>query len=1213
MTISSSTRKAGPFTGNGTTATYPFTFKVFQASDLLVVRTSLAGVETTLTLTTDYTVSLNADQNSSPGGSVTLVAGNLATGLLLTMTSQVPYTQTTDLTNQGGFYPQVITNSLDKLTIQTQQLQEQVDRSAKLPLSSSADPDSLVADITLLADNIADINTVVNNIGDVNDVADNMADVNIVADNLVDVTNFADVYQGAKASDPTLRNDGSALQAGDLYFNTTNSEMRVYGGTLWKSGFAGTLSVQRFSGNGSTTAFTLTSAPAGENNTQVYISGVYQQKDTYSVSGTTLTFSSAPTIGTDNIEVVTISTLALGQSDSALSIFVQSGTGAVSRTVQSKLRESVSVKDFGAVGDGNRQGGGTDNSAVLQNALDYLNSVGGGTLRVPAGVYRLNTALTAYSNITIEMDGAALFDITNISSGTGAILVTGTANSEVNLGVAATRGDNTLTTATAHNLAVGDWVLVHGVIDCLSTDANDISGANWRLGSSTAGGSKVYFGEFVEVKEVTSSTGLTLGQRLLFPGYGLAAVGSGARSCSTVRKINWAENFWIVGGGVVSYSATQVANQGRGFLRLTYCRNSGVRNSSGDFTLQAGAFARYDNCLNCAVDNVTVTHSANLDVDAFAHSDYNSWKVVSSTNTRLRVFDIHGSQGADETYVNGGWPCINTDISGGSYKNLHAAVTSHGGSYGICYHDFFAIDCRQSVFNRARFFTIDGINVKTSNTSSVGSVQLNSWGACDGSVTNCHFDGSVYAIRAEFENVSAMGPFKRNLNISNNYFSRNTRAVMLFPSPTGTVTFNATTDIATISGNVFENGQSIVFSGGTLPAELNTSTTYYVVERSGNTFKVAASVGGAAINLSTAGSGTITAIATSSELSGITVANNTIVDATDYGIYIGNYVSGVVVKNNYFSRLGASAVAVYKDNNSVRPVIQGNVFDNIGSGTGITLLALNASGAVTFTGYPSSNPEARLLNNVFLGTTGTRYTLPATPRSQSNRLTGWDGEVVVTGNASSTVTAMFDNAGISYVCNIGGDSSNVRYSMGAAATPLDSFINYNNSTKLFSVATNGTTKLNLDTNGHLYPAGDGTQNLGGGAAANRWGTVYATTGTINTSDAREKQQVRELLDAEKRVAVKLKSLIRAFKYNDAVLAKGDGARIHVGVIAQDVKDAFESEGLNAYKYALFCYDEWDNVPDILNEDGEIETHGKSAGNRFGVRYEELLAFVIAAL
>jgi hypothetical protein len=61
--------------------------------------------------------------------------------------------------------------------------------------------------------------------------------------------------------------------------------------------------VQNFSGNGSTVAFTLTYDPGTENNTQVYVNGVYQQKNTYSVSGTTLTFSEAPPVST-TIEVM---------------------------------------------------------------------------------------------------------------------------------------------------------------------------------------------------------------------------------------------------------------------------------------------------------------------------------------------------------------------------------------------------------------------------------------------------------------------------------------------------------------------------------------------------------------------------------------------------------------------------------------------------------------------------------------------------------------------------------------------------------------------------------------------------------------------------------------------------------------------------------------------------------------------------------------------
>lgn len=149
-----------------------------------------------------------------------------------------------------------------------------------------------------------------------------------------------------------------------------------------------------------------------------------------------------------------------------------------------------------------------------------------------------------------------------------------------------------------------------------------------------------------------------------------------------------------------------------------------------------------------------------------------------------------------------------------------------------------------------------------------------------------------------------------------------------------------------------------------------------------------------------------------------------------------------------------------------------------------------------------------------------------------------------------------------------------------------------------------------------------------GAASQRYKTLYAGTGTINTSDEREKQQIRELTDTERAVAVRLKSLIRAFKFNDAVEKKGGNARTHVGVIAQDVKVAFESEGLDAFKYGILCYDEWDEQPEVVETWGDefdgdgnlIRTAGskvteayRPAGNRYGVRYEELLAFIIGAI
>lgn len=124
MTISSTTRVAGPFVGSGSTATFPFTFKVFVQADLYVTELDVAtGAISTLALTTDYTVALNEDQDSDPGGSITLTGGNLATGFTLTITSDVAQLQGVELSNGGAFYPDVINDALDRLTILVQQLQ----------------------------------------------------------------------------------------------------------------------------------------------------------------------------------------------------------------------------------------------------------------------------------------------------------------------------------------------------------------------------------------------------------------------------------------------------------------------------------------------------------------------------------------------------------------------------------------------------------------------------------------------------------------------------------------------------------------------------------------------------------------------------------------------------------------------------------------------------------------------------------------------------------------------------------------------------------------------------------------------------------------------------------------------------------------------------------------------------------------------------------
>ena len=90
------------------------------------------------------------------------------------------------------------------------------------------------ADIATLAPIAADITAVAAIDTDVTAVATlSTTDLSTVATNVTDITNFADVYQGAKASDPATRNDTTALQAGDLYFNTTDDAMKVYDGAAW--------------------------------------------------------------------------------------------------------------------------------------------------------------------------------------------------------------------------------------------------------------------------------------------------------------------------------------------------------------------------------------------------------------------------------------------------------------------------------------------------------------------------------------------------------------------------------------------------------------------------------------------------------------------------------------------------------------------------------------------------------------------------------------------------------------------------------------------------------------------------------------------------------------------------------------------------------------------------------------------------------------------
>lgn len=161
----------------------------------------------------------------------------------------------------------------------------------------------------------------------------------------------------------------------------------------------------------------------------------------------------------------------------------------------------------------------------------------------------------------------------------------------------------------------------------------------------------------------------------------------------------------------------------------------------------------------------------------------------------------------------------------------------------------------------------------------------------------------------------------------------------------------------------------------------------------------------------------------------------------------------------------------------------------------------------------------------------------------------------------------------------------------------------------------------------ICPGRDATQQLG--SSSFRYSTIFASTGSINTSDEREKQNIIKPDEALMRAWGRVN--FRVFQFKDAVEKKGADARLHVGVIAQEVKAAFESEGLDANRFGLLCYDEWEDeyetvevvdTPEVLNEQGEVITPAithvekrliTKAGNRYGIRYEEALALECAYL
>jgi len=228
-----------------------------------------------------------------------------------------------------------------------------------------------------------------------------------------------------------------------------------------------------------------------------------------------------------------------------------------------------------------------------------------------------------------------------------------------------------------------------------------------------------------------------------------------------------------------------------------------------------------------------------------------------------------------------------------------------------------------------------------------------------------------------------------------------------------------------------------------------------------------------------------------------------------------------------------------------------------------------------------------------------------------NTFIGTGAGYVITSGAKNTILGGF--SGNQGLLDIRTASNNIVLSDGDG-NPRGYFKNTGATYGYWHFEVNDNTR-NIEFDGNqFYPQPDNTMKLG--FPSLRWTTVYATTGTINTSDANTKQDIAALDDAERRVAVAIKSLIKKYRFKDAVAEKGDAARIHIGAVAQEVQAAFVAEGLDPARYALFCSDTWYEVDGKAGKPAEpytAETPNAVQVTRLGLRYEELLAFVIAAL